>query len=71
LDKIYLGVANLIIHQGLVEGDVQDPDEFTLTLCWWFEVGDRKSPELSVDNNSSPHLKSKGVSRYSAEQNGS
>jgi hypothetical protein len=31
-DRTYLGIANLIIHQGLVQGDVQDPDEFTLTL---------------------------------------
>jgi hypothetical protein len=31
-DKIYRSVANLAIHQGLVEGDIQKPDEFTLTL---------------------------------------
>jgi len=30
--KTCLGVANLIICQGLVEGDIQHPDEFTLTL---------------------------------------
>ena len=28
----YLDVAHFIIRQGLVEGDVQDPNEFTLTL---------------------------------------
>lgn len=28
-----MGVANLIICQGLVEGDAQDTEEFTLTLC--------------------------------------
>ena len=27
-----LSVANIIIHQGLVEGEVRDPDKFTLTL---------------------------------------
>ena len=31
-DKTYLGIANLIIRQGLVEGGVQDPEIFTLTL---------------------------------------
>ena len=31
-NKTYLGVSNLIIWQGLVEGDLQDPNEFTLTL---------------------------------------
>jgi len=31
-DKTYPGVANLIICQGLVEGDLQDPKKFTLTL---------------------------------------
>ena len=31
--KTRLGVANLIICQGVVEGDIQHPDEFTLTLC--------------------------------------
>ena len=30
-DKIHLDVAHLIIRQGLIEGDVQDPNEFTLT----------------------------------------
>lgn len=32
IDKTYLGVANLIIHQGVVEREVRDPDKFTLTL---------------------------------------
>jgi hypothetical protein len=32
LDRTYLGIANLIIRQGLVQGDFQEPDEFTLTL---------------------------------------
>ena len=31
-DKAHLGVANLIIFQGFVEGEVQGTDEFTLTL---------------------------------------
>lgn len=31
-DKTYLDVAKLIICQGLVKDDVQDPDKFTLTL---------------------------------------
>ena len=30
--KTCLGVANLIICQGHVEGDIQDPGEFKLTL---------------------------------------
>lgn len=29
---IYIDVANLVIYQRLVEGDLQDPDKFTLTL---------------------------------------
>jgi hypothetical protein len=31
-EKLYLGIANLIFRQGPIKGDVQDPDEFTLTL---------------------------------------
>ena len=29
----YLGVANLIIHQELVKGDIHNAEEFMLTLC--------------------------------------